>query len=198
VNVLSPAAGQAGSRQGGDRANQSISTGGQRIFFDYYTLDGVNNTDPNFNSYIALPSIDAIQEFKVQMGVYPAEYGHQSTQVNVSTKSGGNAYHGALFEFLRNDAADAKPYGSRPSQQVAVQVERLRLSWTGGACQATGAQIVLHRTRRFAAGGPLDHLLVPTAEMLAGGQNCSRALCRPESNSRQHHSTTGRTISLKL
>jgi hypothetical protein len=110
VNVLSPSAGQAGSRQGGDRAGQSISTGGQRIFFDYYTLDGVNNTDPNFNSYIALPSIDAIQEFKVQMGVYPAEYGHQSTQVNVLTKSGGNAYHGALFEFLRNDAADAQPY----------------------------------------------------------------------------------------
>ena len=53
--------GQAGSRQSGDRAGQSISTGGQRIFFDYYTLDGVNNTDPNFNSYIALPSIDAIQ-----------------------------------------------------------------------------------------------------------------------------------------
>ena len=89
VNVLSPAAGQAGSRQGGDRAAQSISTGGQRIFFDHYTLDGVNNTDSNFNTYIALPSIDAIQEFKVQMGVYPAEYGHQSTQVNVLTKSGG-------------------------------------------------------------------------------------------------------------
>jgi hypothetical protein len=119
VNVLSPAAGQAGSRQGGDRAGQSISTGGQRIFFDYYTLDGVNNTDPNFNSYIALPSIDAIQEFKVQMGVYPAEYGHQSTQVNVSTKSGGNAFHGALFEFLRNDVLDAKPYAftsARPNK----------------------------------------------------------------------------------
>jgi hypothetical protein len=110
VNVLSPAAGQAGSRQGGDRAQQAISTGGQRIFFDYYTLDGVNNTDPNFNSYIALPSIDAIQEFKVQTGVYPAEYGHESSQVNVLTKSGGNAYHGALFEFLRNDVLDAQPY----------------------------------------------------------------------------------------
>ncbi len=110
VNVLAPAAGQAGSRQGGDRAQQSISAGGQRIFFDYYTLDGVNNTDPNFNSYVALPSIDAIQEFKVQMGVYPAEYGHESTQVNVLTKSGGNRYHGALFEFLRNDKLDAKQY----------------------------------------------------------------------------------------
>src|SRR5499427_2109812 len=110
VNTLSPAAGQAGSRQGGDRANQAISTGGQRIMFDYYTLDGVNNTDPNFNTYIVLPSIDAIQEFKVQIGVYPAEFGHQSTQINVLTKSGGNAYHGSLFEFLRNDAMDAQPY----------------------------------------------------------------------------------------
>jgi carboxypeptidase family protein len=110
VNTLSPSAGQAGSRQGGDRANQAISTGGQRIMFDYYTLDGVNNTDPNFNTYIVLPSIDAIQEFKVQIGVYPAEFGHQSTQINVLTKSGGNAYHGSLFEFLRNDALDATPY----------------------------------------------------------------------------------------
>ncbi|MBS1790030.1 MAG: TonB-dependent receptor [Acidobacteria bacterium] len=120
VNVLSPGAGQAGSRQGGDRAAQSISTGGQRIMFDYYTLDGVNNTDPNFNTYVALPSIDAIQEFKVQIGVYPAEYGHQSTQVNVLTKSGGSKYHGALFEFVRNDAFDAQPYAFtsvRPKKQ---------------------------------------------------------------------------------
>jgi hypothetical protein len=110
ANVLAPAAGQAGARQGGERAQQAISAGGQRIFFDYYTLDGVNNMDVNFNSYVALPSIDAIQEFKVQIGVYPAEYGHQSTQVNVLTKSGGNIYHGALFEFLRNDKLDAKQY----------------------------------------------------------------------------------------
>src|SRR6476620_5001710 len=110
VNVLSPAAGQAGARLGGERAAQAISAGGQRIFFDYYTLDGVNNTDPNFQNYIALPSIDAIQEFKVQTGVYPAEFGHQSTQVNVVTKSGGNAFHGSIFEFVRDDALDAKPY----------------------------------------------------------------------------------------
>src|SRR5438093_4699692 len=110
ANTLAPRAGQAATRQGGDRADQAISAGGQRIMFDYYTLDGVNNTDPNFNTYIVLPSIDAIQEFKVQTGVYPAEFGHQSTQINVLTKSGGNAYHGSLFEFLRNDALDAQPY----------------------------------------------------------------------------------------
>src|SRR6185437_9178588 len=52
VNTLSPASGQAGSRLGGDRASQSIAVGGQRIMFDYYTLDGVNNTDPDFNTYV--------------------------------------------------------------------------------------------------------------------------------------------------
>jgi hypothetical protein len=110
VNTLSPASGQAGSREGGDRANQSISAGGQRIMFDYFTLDGANNTDPDFNTYVVLPSIDAIQEFKVQTGIYPAEFGHEATQINVLTKSGGNAYHGALFEFLRNDKLDAVAY----------------------------------------------------------------------------------------
>jgi hypothetical protein len=107
VNTLSPAAGQSQSRQGADRSNQAISAGGNRIFFDYFTLDGVNNTDVDFNTYIVLPSIDAIQEFKVQTGVYPAEFGHGATQINVLTKSGGNLYHGALFEFLRNDDMDA-------------------------------------------------------------------------------------------
>ncbi len=110
ASTLSPASGQAGSREGGDRASQSISAAGQRIMFDYFTLDGVNNTDPNFLSYIVLPSIDAIQEFKVQTGIYPAEFGHEATQINVLTKSGGNAYHGALFDFVRNDKLDAVPY----------------------------------------------------------------------------------------
>ncbi len=115
ATTLSPSAGQAGSRQGGDRASQSISVAGQRIMFDNFTLDGVNNTDPNFNTYVVLPSIDALQEFKVQTGVYPAEFGHNSTQINVSTKPGGNRFHGALFEFLRNDKFDAKPYAFTPN-----------------------------------------------------------------------------------
>src|SRR5215472_8581282 len=110
VSNLAPAAGQAQSRQGGDRANLAISAGGNRIVYDYYTLDGVVNTDPNFNTYIVLPSIDALQEFKVQTGVYPAEFGHNATQVNVLTKSGGNAFHASLFEFVRNNDFDALPY----------------------------------------------------------------------------------------
>jgi hypothetical protein len=105
-----PAAGQAGSRQGGIRADQSISVGGQRAQFNRFTLDGVENTDPNFNTFVALPSVDALQEFKVQTGVYPAEFGRGTTQINVSTKSGANDFHGTVFEFLRNEKLDAKNY----------------------------------------------------------------------------------------
>src|SRR2546421_45668 len=100
----------AGNRQGGARAQQNISVSGQRSEFNHFTLDGVENTDVNFNTYVFLPSIDALQEFKVQTGIYSAEFGREAAQVNVSTKSGTNEYHGALFEFVRNDAFDARPY----------------------------------------------------------------------------------------
>ncbi len=119
VSVGFSSAGQADSRQGGDRANQNISVAGQRNYFNRFSLDGVENTDPNFNSYVIKPSIDALQEFKVQTGIYPAEFGRGATQINVSTKSGTNLFHGALFEFLRNDKLDAKPYdftGKRPAK----------------------------------------------------------------------------------
>jgi len=118
VNTLSPASGQAGARLGGERASQSIAVGGQRIMFDYYTLDGVNNTDPDFNTYVGLPSIDGIQEFKVQTGVYSAEFGHEASQVNVLTKSGSNTYHGAAYDYIRNNTTDALPYHF-PSNQFA-------------------------------------------------------------------------------
>ncbi len=101
---------QSTNRQGGTRANENLSIAGQRSTFNHYTLDGIENTDVNFNLYLFQPSIDAIQEFKVQTGVYPAEFGREVSQVNVSTKSGTNEYHGALFEFFRNYKLDAAPY----------------------------------------------------------------------------------------
>ena len=110
VNTLSAGSGQAGSRLGGDRASESIAVGGQRIMFDYYTLDGIVNTDPDFNTYIAQPSMDGIQEMKVQTGVYSAEYGHEASQINVMSKSGTNTFHGSMYEFIRNNYVDAQGY----------------------------------------------------------------------------------------
>ncbi|MEW5974919.1 MAG: TonB-dependent receptor [Acidobacteriota bacterium] len=102
--------GTAQGRQGGQRTDQNISVAGQRSVYNHYTLDGIDNTDVSFNLYMLLPSIDALQEFKVQTGVFPAEFGRAMSQINVSTKAGSNQFHGALFEFLRNSALDANNY----------------------------------------------------------------------------------------
>ena len=87
-----------------------MALSGARATWENYTLDGVTNTDLDFNTYIVLPSVEALQEFKVQSGIYPAEFGREAGQVNVSTKPGTNEYHGTAFEFLRNNDLDARPY----------------------------------------------------------------------------------------
>jgi len=110
VTAEQPAGGQANSRQGGERANQSISIAGQRQMANRFTLDGVENTDPNFNTFVVRPSVDALQEFKVQTGVYSAQFGKASSQINVTTRAGTNQFHGTLFEFLRNDKIQARPW----------------------------------------------------------------------------------------
>lgn len=112
-----PASSQGQQRMGGARNAFALNVAGQRVHYNHYTLDGVENTDPNFNTYLMLPSIDALQEFKVESGIFQAEYGRAIAQINVSTRSGSNQIHGAVFEFLRNSALDAKNYfdrGDRP------------------------------------------------------------------------------------
>ena len=104
-----PAA-QAAGRLGGSRGALTIAVTGGRSTWENYTLDGITNTDIDFNTYILQPSVDALQEFKVQSGIYPAEFGRELGQVNAATKPGTNEYHGAAWEFLRNDKLDAVPY----------------------------------------------------------------------------------------
>jgi hypothetical protein len=95
---------------GGERTNQAISVAGQRQQFNNYTLDGIQNTDVAYNLFVVRPSIDALQEFKVQTGIYSAEHGRATAQISAATKSGTNRFHGSLFEFLRNDVFDAREW----------------------------------------------------------------------------------------
>ena len=114
-----PAA-QASGRLGGSRGSLTIALSGSRATWENYTLDGVTNTDIDFNTYILQPSVDALQEFKVQTGIYPAEFGREAGQVNVSTKPGTNEYHGTLSEFLRNNILDARPYDFSSASRSAT------------------------------------------------------------------------------
>src|SRR5437764_3240413 len=132
VNASFADGGAATSRQGGDRASQNFSVAGMRREFNNYTLDGIANTDVDFNTYVFLPSIDALQEFKVQTGVYSAEFGRRVAQINVSTKGGTNEYHGALFDFLRNNALDARPYGFTTAVPVSAPFKWNQYGFTLG------------------------------------------------------------------
>jgi hypothetical protein len=109
-----PASSQGQQRMGGARNAFALNVSGQRTSYNHYALDGVENTDPNFNTYLFLPSVDALQEFKVESGTYNAEFGRGLSQVNITTRSGTNEYHGTLFEFLRNSSLDAKNYFDGP------------------------------------------------------------------------------------
>ena len=98
------------STQGG-----AISVNGAREQSNDFLLDGVDNNDLYINQYSVLPSVDAIQEFKVQSGTYSAEFGRSGgAQVNVVLKSGTNQFHGSGFEFVRNRNMDAKNFFDQP------------------------------------------------------------------------------------
>lgn len=84
---------------------------GQRSRYNNFSLDGVEDNDPMFNSYAINPSVDAIQEFTVQSRGGVAEQGRSvGSDVIVVTRSGGNQFHGALWEYLRNDKLDARNF----------------------------------------------------------------------------------------
>lgn len=91
----------------------TVSVSGLRSENNNYTLDGVNNNETFFKSYGVQPSIDAIQEFKVQTNVTSAEFGTGAgANINVVTKSGTNEFHGAAYEFNRNNHISTNDYFS--------------------------------------------------------------------------------------
>lgn len=100
----------------GSRTADGFSLNGNRLFQNSFQVDGADNNNYIFgvdtNTTQALrPSVDAIQEFKVETANYSAEYGRASGGViSVAIKSGTNRLHGSAFEFLRNDALDASNF----------------------------------------------------------------------------------------
>ncbi|MEW5976644.1 MAG: TonB-dependent receptor [Acidobacteriota bacterium] len=105
---------------------QTVAVTGNRSDQNNYTLDGVNNNETFFKHYGIRPSIDAIQEFKVQTNITSAEYGEAAgANVNIAVKSGTNSFHGSLFEFLRNDVFDAR-------ETFASRKQKFRWNQFGG------------------------------------------------------------------
>jgi hypothetical protein len=90
-----------------------------------FLLDGVDITEEHQGGTWIQTSVDALQEFSVQQNAYSAEFHGAGATFNVTTKSGGNAFHGSLFEFTRNDKFDSKNF-------FAVNKEKLERNQFGG------------------------------------------------------------------
>lgn len=145
---------------------QTVAVTGNRSDQNNYTLDGVNNNETFFKHYGIRPSLDAIQEFKVQTNITSAEYGEAAgANVNVSIKSGTNQIHGSLFEFFRNNVLDAR-------DSFAAKRPQFRWNQFGGT---VGGPIKKNKTFFFGnyEGFRLRRestilSTVPTAAMMAG------------------------------
>ncbi len=123
---LSPGvtAGQIGENLSGastfnPRAGANFNALGHHGNSNGWLVDGIDNNEYTFNTVIIQPSIESVREFKVLTGVFSAEYGRGAGVVSVSTKSGGNDFHGTLFNFLRNDKLDARNYFASPTAPKA-------------------------------------------------------------------------------
>ena len=117
----------------------SVSINGQRRNSVNYIVDGVNNVDIGSNiTLLSTPTVDSILEFKVLSSNYTADVGRSGGgSVIITTKGGGNDFHGTLYEFVRNDAFNANTFfnnrlGRRADGTPVADVPRLRYNNFGG------------------------------------------------------------------
>ena len=95
--------------EGGGAGPDGFSANGLRADQNAFQIDGTSNSDPLANRISVRPSIDSLQEFKIQTNNYSAEFGKGAgAQVNIVTKSGTKQFRGTLWEFLRNDNFQAR------------------------------------------------------------------------------------------
>lgn len=94
------------------RSDRSLLVGGQRESSTSYLFDGVEMRNPRIGDSSITPSLDVVQEFKIQRNFFQAEFGNSPGIINVASRAGENRYHGSVFHFLRNDKMDARNFFS--------------------------------------------------------------------------------------
>lgn len=124
VVPLTPGLAEAG---GSLREGQAYAVNGQRPESNNFLIDGANNFNGVDGGFVLKPPVDTIAEFRILTHNSNAEFGNSlGSTTNIITKSGSNAVHGAVWEFVRNDAFDATPF-------LASSVEPLKQNQFGGS-----------------------------------------------------------------
>ena len=161
-NVMPPVQGSGLGYRGG------FNVAGSCEGCNNFSLNGFDNNDntkaiPNFR-----PSIDAIQEFNLLTGIYPAQYGYATGgQVVVTTKSGSNSLHGTGYEFLRNQVMDARNFFSRPGPLPAFKRNQFGMNM-GGPIRKDRTFFFMSYEGLRVSQGITNVVTVPTAAMING------------------------------
>ena len=142
---------------------------GSRSTMNAFLLDGAYDTDRNTYAIAVYPPLDSVQEFRIQTSLAPAEFPQSGgAAIDVVTRSGGRQFHGSAFEYLQNEAPDARNYFDDPSLAAPL----VRQNQFGGSL---GGHLPLPNTFFFATyeglrskiGNPVQSL-VPPADMRTG------------------------------
>ena len=153
-----------------ERQNDSgLHLNGAREASNNFLLDGVDNNDLYINRLVVSPPLDSVQELRLHSSTYQAEFGRSGGgQVNVVSRAGTNQLHGSFYEYLRNDAFDARNFFDPAGQptpkfqrnqfgaSIGGPVRRERVFFFGGY-EGTRIRDAVTRTAR-----------VPTQAELAG------------------------------
>src|SRR6266436_5845284 len=133
-------AGTAPSEPGSrDEGGFGFSANGARSLQNNFLLDGVDNNSNlpdllNETNYVIQPSVEALEEFKVQTNAYSAEFGRgNGAIINATIKSGTNQFHGRVYEILRNEKFDAKNFFDDPNAPIAPYKQNQFGATLGGA-----------------------------------------------------------------
>jgi Carboxypeptidase regulatory-like domain/TonB dependent receptor-like, beta-barrel len=167
------------TRTGGSSIRSSavnVQINGTGFIYNGWLLDGVDITEYEQGGTNIQPNVDALAEFKVESANMPAEYGHTPNAVSATMKSGTNAFHGTVFEFIRNDKLDARNF-------FAVTKNALKRNQFGGA---VGGPIKRNKVFFFTdyeatrqRQGLVFNDTLPTDAMRAGNFSGSKAITDP-------------------
>jgi hypothetical protein len=150
--LLAPGVRESQSGNSGDittRREGSYNVNGLRSVYNNFLLDGVDNnfygtTNQGYSNQASQPSPDSVAEFRMSVNAYSAEYGRTGGAVmNVSTRSGSNEYHGALWNYFQNTALNATGF-FKPAENRKPQTNRNQFGFV------FGGRIIRDRTFFFA------------------------------------------------
>jgi Carboxypeptidase regulatory-like domain len=155
--------GSSGSLFFGSDDAGSVSVNGGRTRANNFSVNGGDANDQFVNTPTIQPTPDAVEEFRVITNTFDAEYGRNSgSVVNVITKSGGNAFHGNVYEYFRNTILDSRGY----PDTTKPQLNQNQFGGTfGGPIKRDRTFFFLsYEGRRIRDGQPGDLLTVPTGQ----------------------------------